>query len=69
MLVIRTKNGIEFRVPVDEIDTIVELEPGSGAEKAIPPHPYLHREGVNRCVACWKERSHPAHVDVVVHER
>jgi hypothetical protein len=69
MLVIRTKSGIEVRVPLDEIDTIFELEPTSGSEKPVAPHPYLHREGVNRCVACWKERSHPAHIDVAVHER
>jgi hypothetical protein len=69
VLVIRTKSGIEVRVPLDEIDTVVELEGSSGSEKPVPPHAYVHREGVNRCLACWKERSHPAHTDVAVHER
>jgi hypothetical protein len=69
VLVIRTKSGVELRLPLDEIESIVELEPSSGSEKAVPPHPYLHREGVNRCMACWQERSHRSHVDVAVHER
>jgi hypothetical protein len=69
MLVIRTKSGSEIRIPLDEIDTVTQVEPASGAEREVPPHPYLHREGVNRCSACWKERTHPSHTDQAVHER
>jgi hypothetical protein len=67
MLVIRTVNGIEIRVPVDQLDSITEVEPRSGSERPTPPHPYLHREGVNRCAACWKDRAHPSHTDTAVH--
>jgi hypothetical protein len=39
----------------------------SGKERPTPPHPYLHREGVHRCAACWQERIHPSHTDTAVH--
>jgi hypothetical protein len=61
VLVIRTKSGAELRVPLEELESITEVEPVSGTERAVPPHPYVHREGVNRCAACWRERLHPAH--------
>ena len=67
MLVIRTIDGAEIRVPVDKVESITEVEPSSGVERPVPPHPYLHREGVNRCAACWRERIHPAHTDTAVH--
>jgi hypothetical protein len=67
MLLIRTMDGTEIRVRLDQIQSITEIEPGSGDERPIPPHPYLHREGANRCAACWKERIHPSHVDTAVH--
>jgi|tagenome__1003787_1003787.scaffolds.fasta_scaffold20496016_1 hypothetical protein len=67
MLVIRTLDGTEIRVPLDQVDSITQVEPGSGDERPTPPHPYLHREGVNRCAACWKERIHPSHTDTAVH--
>ncbi len=66
MLVIRTVNG-EIRVPIDQIVSITDVEPGSGSERSTPPHPYLHREGVNRCMACWKPRTHPSHTVTAVH--
>ncbi len=69
MLVIRTTSGAEIRVPVADLDTITEIEPSTGTERSVSPHPYLHREGVNRCAACWKPRTDPAHTDVTVHER
>lgn len=69
MLVIRTKSGAELRLPLDEIQSIEEVEPETGEERPVPPHPYLHREGVNRCAACWRPRAHPAHTDTAVHER
>ena len=68
MLVIRTKNGLEIRVPIHELESITEVEPASGTERPVPPHPYIHREGVNRCLACWRERTHPSHTDQAVHE-
>jgi len=61
MLMIRTKRGIEIRVPLDEIESIAEIEVDTGAERPIPPHPFLHREGTKRCVACWQDRLHPSH--------
>jgi len=67
MLVIRTRGGAEIRVPLDDIESITEIEPSSGAERSVAPHPYLHREGVNRCAACWKDRTHPSHTDTAVH--
>jgi hypothetical protein len=67
MLVIKTVNGTEIRVPLDDIESITEIEPGSGLERQPPPHAYMHREGVNRCAACWQPRAHPAHTDQAVH--
>lgn len=66
MLVIRTKAGVELRVPVDEIESMNEVEPASGEARGIPPHPYLHREGVNRCAACWQDRLHASHSETMV---
>jgi hypothetical protein len=63
VLVIRTKSGTEIRLPLDDLDSITEVEPASGDERPVPPHPYVHREGVNRCAACWRERTHPSHGD------
>jgi hypothetical protein len=68
MLVITTKSGAELRVPLSEIESIVEIEPASGAEREPPPHPYLHREGVNRCAACWRPRTHQSHTNQAVRE-
>jgi hypothetical protein len=31
--------------------------------------PFVHREGVNRCAACWRTRTDAVHSDVAVHER
>ncbi len=67
MLVIKTVNGVEIRIPIAEVESVVEIEPTSGAERAVPPHPYIHREGVNRCAACWMPRTHPSHTDAAVH--
>jgi hypothetical protein len=67
VLVITTKSGAEIRLPVEEIESISEFERSSGEERAVPPHPYLHREGVNRCMACWKPRTHSSHTDQAVH--
>lgn len=61
MLVVRTKSGTEVRVPLEDLESIQEVEPSTGDPKPIPTHPYLHREGVNRCAACWQERLHPSH--------
>jgi hypothetical protein len=61
MLVIRTVGGTELRIPLAEIETITEVEPASGAEREPPAHPYIHREGVNRCAACWRPRLDPSH--------
>lgn len=66
MLVIRTVNGVELRVPIDQLDSITEVEPRSGSERPTPPHPYVHSEGVNRA-ACWNERAHPSPIDTAVH--
>jgi len=66
MLVIKTVAGVEIRVPLDEIESIIEYEPATGGEREPPPHPYLHREGVNRCAACWRPRTHPSHTDQAV---
>ena len=68
MIVITTKHGAEVRIPLDDVESIVEIEPVTGQERDVPPHPYLHREGVNRCAACWRPRMHPAHSDVAVRE-
>lgn len=67
MLVIRTRGGAELRIPVQEIETMTEVEPATSVERPPPPHAYLHREGVNRCAACWRERTHPSHTDTAVH--
>jgi hypothetical protein len=48
MLVIRTVSGVEMRVPIDQLDSITQVEPGSGSERPTPRHPYLHREGAAR---------------------
>jgi len=66
MLVIKTVSGGEFRIPLDDIESITEVDPGSGSEREPPPHPYLHREGVNRCAACWRPRAHRSHTDQAV---
>ena len=66
MLLIRTKSGAELRIPIDDVESIDEIEPVSGDAKPIPSHPYLHREGVNRCAACWQARLHPSHTDIDV---
>ena len=67
MLIIKTVGGSEIRIPLHDVESIVEIEPESGEEREIPPHPYIHREGVNRCAACWQLRTHPAHTDQAVH--
>jgi hypothetical protein len=67
MLVIKTVSGGELRIPLDDIESITEIETSSGAERPPPPHAYLHREGVNRCAACWRPRTHPSHTDQAVH--
>ena len=46
MRVIRLVSGVEIRLPLDQIESITDIEPVSGSERPIPPHPYLHREGV-----------------------
>jgi hypothetical protein len=66
VLVIKTMNGIEIRVPLEAIESVVEME-SSGEEREVPPHPYLHREGVNRCAACYRPRTHPSHTEAAVH--
>lgn len=53
MLLIRSKSGIEVRIPVADLESITEIDPSSGAERPVPAHPYLHREGASRCAACW----------------
>ena len=68
MLIIKTRSGVELRVPIAEIENITEIEPASGTERRPPPHPYLHREGVNRCAACWRPRTDASHTDQAVHE-
>ena len=67
MLVIRTKSGAEMRIPIHDLESITEIEPSSGKERVVPPHPYIHREGVNRCMACWLPRTHSSHTDQAVH--
>ena len=66
MRVIRLVNGVEIRLPLDQIESITDVEPVSGVERPHRPHPYLHREGVGRCAACWKEQSHPSHTETAV---
>jgi hypothetical protein len=67
VLVIRTVGGTEIRIPLEQLESISEIEPASGAERDVPPHAYMHREGVNRCAACWRPRTHPSHTDQAVH--
>ena len=66
MRVIRLVNGVEIRLPLDQIESITDIEPISGVARSIPPHPYLHREGVNRCAACWHELAHPSHTETAI---
>jgi hypothetical protein len=66
MLVIKTVSGAEIRIPFDDIETITEIEPTTGNEREPPVHPYLHREGVNRCAACWRPRTHRSHTEQAV---
>ena len=61
MLIITTKSGTEIRLPVADIAEVREVEPGSGAERPVAAHPYLHREGVQRCAACWRPPTDAAH--------
>ena len=67
MLVIKTASGVEIPSPLDDVESITEIEPDTGMERDVPPHPYLHREGVNRCAACWRLRTHKSHTDQAVH--
>ena len=60
MIVITTTDGLELRLPVAAIETIREVDP-TGEERQVPPHPYLHREGVQRCAACWRPPLDQAH--------
>jgi hypothetical protein len=66
VLVIKTVGGAEIRIPLAEVESITEIEPTTGDEREPPPHPYLHREGVNRCAACWRPRTHRSHTDQAV---
>lgn len=61
MLRIRTKSGTEITIPIDDLESVTEIERASGAERPVPPHPFLHREGAVRCAACWQDRRHPSH--------
>lgn len=63
MLIIKTVGGAELRIPLAEIESINEVDATSGTERHPPPHAYLHREGVNRCAACWRPRTDPSHTD------
>jgi hypothetical protein len=67
VLMLKTVGGPEIRIPLHEVKSIIEIEPESGHEREIAPHPSLHREGVNRCAACWPRRSHKSHTDEAVH--
>ena len=66
MLVIKTTGGTEIRVPLQDIESIKEIEPESGEERSVPPHQYVHREGVNRCAACWRPRTDSSHTEQAV---
>jgi hypothetical protein len=68
MIVITTKQGAEIRIPLDDLESITEIEPATGSERIVPSHPYLHREGVNKCAACWRPRTHPAHSETAIRE-
>ncbi len=63
VLVIKTVSGAEIRIPLSELESITEIEPTTGSEREPPPHQYLHREGINRCAACWRPRTHRSHTD------
>jgi hypothetical protein len=65
MRVIRLVSGAEIRLPLDQIESISDIEE-SGSERPVPPHPYFHKEGVKRCAACWRDRTDPSHTDVAV---
>ncbi len=67
MLVIKTRSGSEIRIPLDDLESISEIEPESGKARDVPPHPYVHREGVNRCAACWRPRIDPSHTVQATH--
>jgi hypothetical protein len=62
MLVLTTTNNVEIRIPLDEIAEVREVEP-TGDTRPMAPHPYLHREGVQRCAACWRSPLDPAHTE------
>jgi hypothetical protein len=64
MMVVRTVSGVELRVPLHDIESITEIEPATGEPRDMPAHPYLHREGINRCAACWRPRTDPSHTDL-----
>jgi hypothetical protein len=66
VLIITTVSGTEIRIPLSDIKTITEIEPTTGNERSLPSHPYIHREGVNRCGACWQPRAHPSHTEQAV---
>jgi hypothetical protein len=68
VLVIKTVSGTEIRIPLHDIESMSEVEPSTGETRHAPPHPYIHREGVNRCMACWRARTDPSHTDQAVHE-
>jgi hypothetical protein len=59
VLVIKTVTGAEIRIPLAELESITEIEP--------PPHAYIHRDGVNRCAACLRPRTHRSHTGQAVH--
>ena len=63
MLLIKTTDGAEIRLPIATIEEIKELEK-TGEERAVARHPYLHRDGVQRCAACWRPPLDPAHADI-----
>jgi len=67
VLVIKTVGGSEIRIPLHDVESIHEIEPASGQVRQVPPHAYIHREGVNRCAACWQPRTHESHTDQAVH--
>jgi len=67
VLVIKTVSGAEIRIPLAELESITEIEPSTGDEREPPLHAYIHREGVNRCAACLRPRTHRSHPDQAVH--
>ena len=60
MIRITTTDGIEIELPIKSIENIREVGP-TGEDRPIARHPYLHREGVQRCAACWRPPLDPAH--------